>query len=141
AVSTKRRPRKKAAGAASAPAVATEPPSRGTLPLPEKAQYVPLAKPPVRKLAKDLGIDLRTIVPGDNGVITREDVRRAASGATEAPAAVNGAPVAVESRERRVPIKGVRRMTARAMVSSAFTAPHVTEFLTVDVTQMMQLRQ
>ena len=95
--------------------------------------YVPLAKPPVRKLAKDLGIDLTGLTgSGPNGVITREDVEQAA-----APA-----PVAVASgaRERRVPVKGVRKATAQAMVDSAFTAPHVTEFLTIDVTPMMELR-
>ncbi|MQA10003.1 MAG: 2-oxo acid dehydrogenase subunit E2 [Pseudonocardiaceae bacterium] len=95
---------------------------------------VPLAKPPVRKLAKDLGIDLRTVTgSGSGGVITREDVRHAANGAQ---------PVTVRTgeRERRVPIRGVRKATAQAMVHSAFSAPHVTEFLTVDVTPMMELR-
>src|SRR5690606_7757969 len=154
--SSKRRRRKKTAGAGAttatdaapsrpqeattaAPAAAS---ASGTLPVPQ-AQYVPLAKPPVRKLAKDLGIDLRTIVPSSGDVITRDAVQRAAAGAktAEAPAGVNGTPVSVGARERRVPIKGVRRMTAEAMVSSAFTAPHGTEFLTVDVTAMMQLRE
>ncbi len=41
--------------------------------------------------------------------------------------------------ETRIPIKGVRKHTAAAMVASAFTAPHVTEFLTVDVTPTMEL--
>ncbi|MBY8851674.1 2-oxo acid dehydrogenase subunit E2, partial [Saccharothrix sp. MB29] len=71
------------------------------------------------------------------GVITREDVERAVA---PAPAATPAAAVATGSRERRVPIKGVRKATAQAMVDSAFTAPHVTEFLTVDVTPMMELR-
>ncbi|NUT53554.1 MAG: 2-oxo acid dehydrogenase subunit E2 [Saccharothrix sp.] len=99
--------------------------------------YVPLAKPPVRKLAKDLGVDLYALSgSGPDGVITREDVEQAvASPTTTAPAAVDSG-----SRERRVPIKGVRKATAQAMVGSAFTAPHVTEFLTVDVTPMMELR-
>jgi len=44
-------------------------------------------------------------------------------------------------RETRVPVKGVRRATAQAMVASAFTAPHVTEFVTVDVTRTMKLVQ
>ncbi|GLY99262.1 dihydrolipoamide acetyltransferase family protein [Actinoplanes sp. NBRC 103695] len=85
-----------------------------------------LAKPPVRKLAKDLGIDLATLAgSGPSGSVTRDDVLSAT------------APAAVESgaREQRIPIKGVRKLTAANMVASAFTAPHVTEFLTVDVTR------
>ncbi|SIO85776.1 dihydrolipoamide acetyltransferase family protein [Nocardiopsis sp. JB363] len=107
----------------------------------------PLAKPPVRKLAKDLGLDLATVTPtGKGGVVTREDVRTAAEApqvpATEEPAATS-APEATpasdrSARERRVPIKGVRKHTAAAMVNSAFTAPHVTEFLQVDVTKTMK---
>jgi 2-oxoisovalerate dehydrogenase E2 component (dihydrolipoyl transacylase) len=100
-----------------------------------------LAKPPVRKLAKDLGVDLTTVTPtGDGGVVTRSDVEQAAAGGP-APAAA-GAPAYVPApgqRETRVPVKGVRRMTAQAMVSSAFTAPHVTEWVTVDVTRTMEL--
>ena len=114
---------------AAAPVIAPEPE-----PVVVAGGYVPLAKPPVRKLAKELGIDLAALAgSGPGGVITREDVEQAS-----APAA---APVAVASRgERRVPIKGVRKATAQAMVDSAFTAPHVTEFLTIDVTPMMELR-
>jgi len=132
---TKRRARKDApAPAAAAPEAATA--EHAT---PSTSDYVPLAKPPVRKLAKDLGIDLRTVIGhGSGGVVTREDVERAANGAA-APEEEAPAP-ARERGERRVPIKGVRRATAEAMVSSAFTAPHVTEFLTIDVTPMMELR-
>ncbi|MDH6580153.1 dihydrolipoamide acetyltransferase family protein [Kitasatospora sp. MAP5-34] len=109
----------------------------------------PLAKPPVRKLAKDLGIDLRAVTPtGPDGVITREDVHAAVAPAApavvEAPVVV--APVAAEAQpvlsgagDVRVPVKGVRKMTAQAMVASAFTAPHVTEFVQVDVTRTMKL--
>jgi pyruvate dehydrogenase E2 component (dihydrolipoamide acetyltransferase) len=101
----------------------------------------PLAKPPVRKLAKDLGVDL-TLLQGSGvgGVITRADVETAAS----SPAAVSDSPavtVAAAVGDERIPVKGVRKHTAAAMVASAFTAPHVTEFLTVDVTRMMKLRQ
>ncbi|KFG07217.1 MULTISPECIES: dihydrolipoamide acetyltransferase family protein [Streptomyces] len=116
----------------------------------------PLAKPPVRKLAKDLGVDLATITPsGPDGVITREDVHAAvappkapepvaqAPVAPAAPAASVAAPAPVASydgaRETRIPVKGVRKATAAAMVGSAFTAPHVTEFVTVDVTRTMKL--
>ncbi|MBC9714290.1 2-oxo acid dehydrogenase subunit E2 [Streptomyces sp. TRM66268-LWL] len=110
----------------------------------------PLAKPPVRKLAKDLGVDLATVTPsGPDGIITREDVHAAVAPAPEAapvsrettpaaPAPVQAAPVA-GARETRIPVKGVRKATAAAMVGSAFTAPHVTEFVTVDVTRTMKL--
>jgi 2-oxoisovalerate dehydrogenase E2 component (dihydrolipoyl transacylase) len=105
-------------------------------------EYVPLAKPPVRKLAKDLGVDLRALAgSGPSGVITREDVHRAVTApAGPEPVVQPAAGYDPATRERRVPIRGVRKATAAAMVSSAFTAPHVTEFLTVDVTPMMQLR-
>ena len=106
--------------------------------------YVPLAKPPVRKLARELGVDLRTLAgSGPSGVITREDVNRAATSAEpERPELTEAVPAAYDpaTRERRVPIRGVRKATAAAMVASAFTAPHVTEFLAVDVTPMMELR-
>lgn len=109
----------------------------------------PRSTPPVRKLAKDLGVELAA-VPGSgaHGLITREDVRNFA-GAGAAPAAdrhlsaVADAPAgraaAGGGREVRTPIKGVRKFTAAAMVASAFTAPHATEFLTVDVTPTMEL--
>jgi 2-oxoisovalerate dehydrogenase E2 component (dihydrolipoyl transacylase) len=90
-----------------------------------------LAKPPVRKLAKDLGVDLRSVTPsGSEGVVTREDVMSAASGRTVAQPA---------AREKRIPIRSVRKATAQAMVTSAFTAPHVSEFLTIDVTRTIKL--
>ena len=107
-----------------------------------------LAKPPVRKLAKDLGVDITTLTPsGPHGTVSREDVQAAASGGT-AVASVEPArsvePVETRSfapgeRETREPIKGVRKMMAQAMVDSAFTAPHVTEWVTVDATRTMKL--
>ena len=107
---------------------------------------VPLAKPLVRKLARDLGVDLRTVTPsGAGGVITRDDVHSHAAGpelqqghlhATSLP---DGG-LAATGGVRREPIRGVRKHTAAAMVSSAFTAPHVTEFLAVDITATMALR-
>ncbi|MGH4014299.1 MAG: dihydrolipoamide acetyltransferase family protein [Pseudonocardiaceae bacterium] len=112
--------------------------------VPAEDALVPQAKPPVRKLARELGIDLRT-VPGSgaDGVITREDVQRAAHPAHPVPAGVNGTGstgTGSRGRLRREPIRGVRKATAAAMVASAFTAPHVTEFLSLDVTPMMELR-
>jgi pyruvate dehydrogenase E2 component (dihydrolipoamide acetyltransferase) len=100
-----------------------------------------LAKPPVRKLARDLGVDLRVIGgSGPDGMVTRSDVRAAAAGGPASLGAVAPAPeFDPATREQRVPIKGVRKITAEAMVASAFTAPHVTEFITVDVTPTMDL--
>jgi 2-oxoisovalerate dehydrogenase E2 component (dihydrolipoyl transacylase) len=99
-----------------------------------------LAKPPVRKLAKDLGIDLRSVTPtGPNGTITRGDVEGFTSGAaTSAAAPAAGAVLRSGERETREPIKGVRKMMGQAMVNSAFTLPHVTEWITVDVTKTMR---
>jgi pyruvate dehydrogenase E2 component (dihydrolipoamide acetyltransferase) len=97
-----------------------------------------LAKPPVRKLAKDLGVDLTSLTPsGDGGVITRADVEAAAEAGSEVSIGI--APVRpAQDREWREPIKGVRKMMGQAMVQSAFTAPHVTEWVTVDVTATTQ---
>ncbi|MFE3662673.1 dihydrolipoamide acetyltransferase family protein [Streptomyces sp. NPDC059164] len=152
--STKRRPRKGAApapeAAAAAAAVQAELNGHGAPAAePGAPSARPLAKPPVRKLAKDLGIDLATVVPtGKDGIITREDVHAAAAPA-EAPAAAPAAPAVTDAeapavvsdsaRETRIPVKGVRKAIAQAMVGSAFTAPHVTEFVTVDVTRTMKL--
>ncbi len=132
-----RRPRKQAAGAAtSMPIRAAEP-----------ADVHVLAKPPVRKLARDLGVDLRGVGgSGPNGTVTRADVQAAAG----AGGAVGAAPAYAASararpdfdpatREQRIAIKGVRKATAAAMVQSAFTAPHVTEWVTVDLTETMNL--
>ena len=109
----------------------------------------PRSTPPVRKLAKDLGVSLEAVTgTGDHGLITRDDVRNfvgggdlpaAAQELAGAQAAAPGSGQAQAARETRTPIKGVRKFTAAAMVSSAFTAPHVTEFLTIDVTPTMEL--
>ncbi|HET7760927.1 MAG TPA: dihydrolipoamide acetyltransferase family protein [Phycicoccus sp.] len=151
----KRRPRKQAAPAVAAPA--PTPQAAPAAPAPVSAPPAPavardggtmtgervraLAKPPVRKLAKDLGVDLGSITPtGAGGVVTRADVEAAAVGPEPAVAATPAASTAWGDRgETRVPVKGVRRMTAQAMVASAFTAPHVTEWVTVDVTATMDL--
>ena len=110
------------------------------------------SKPPVRKLARDLGVDLNSVSPtGPGSLITREDVL-AASAQTEAqPLAtyasdadapwLDSGRVSADGRQTRVPVKSVRRRTAEAMVASAFSAPHVTVFHTVDVTKTMRLVQ
>jgi pyruvate dehydrogenase E2 component (dihydrolipoamide acetyltransferase) len=110
----------------------------------------PRSTPPVRKFAKQLGIDLTLVeATGASGVITRADVEAYAArvGAVVAepvaaePVEAFEPPRPAETRERttRTPIRGVRRLTADAMVRSAFSAPHVTTFLTVDVTATSEL--
>jgi pyruvate dehydrogenase E2 component (dihydrolipoamide acetyltransferase) len=102
----------------------------------------PRSTPPVRKLARDLGVELDAVTgTGEHGLITRADVEAAAAGAGAAIgfSAVAEPEPATGMPETRIPIKGVRKHTAAAMVQSAFTAPHVTEFLTVDVTATMDL--
>ncbi|MFF2406222.1 dihydrolipoamide acetyltransferase family protein [Streptomyces sp. NPDC058092] len=147
--STKRRARKGAAAPAPAAAAAIQGELNGHGAVAVRESR-PLAKPPVRKLAKDLGIDLATVVPtGEGGIITRDDVHAAATPvpaqaqAPVIPAPVQGAPApeapVAGARETRIPVKGVRKAIAQAMVGSAFTAPHVTEFVTVDVTRTMKL--
>lgn len=129
-------------GAAVEPVTAVEPVAERQ---PAAERERPRSTPPVRKLARDLGIDLGLIRgTGPGGLITRSDVQDFAAGSQPQPegevtppeaSAVAGSP----GRETRTPIKGVRKFTAAAMVQSAFTAPHVTEFLTVDVTPTMEL--
>ncbi|MGX1669864.1 dihydrolipoamide acetyltransferase family protein [Streptomyces sp. NPDC055400] len=149
--STKRRPRK--GDVVAAPAAVTQPAPSPEPEAPAKENGRPLAKPPVRKLAKDLGVDLSQVSPsGPDGIITREDVHAAVAPAPEPvvtqaqvlaqpqePGAAAPAVVQDGVRETRIPVKGVRKATAAAMVGSAFTAPHVTEFVTVDVTRTMKL--
>ena len=118
------------------------------------------AAPPVRKYAKDKGVDLTQVTPTrEDGVVTRADVDAYLAGAGPAATPAQPAPAAQAApapqadgtayqrpvldrtgpREERVDVKGVRKMTAQAMVGSAFSAPHVTEFITVDVTRTMEL--
>jgi 2-oxoisovalerate dehydrogenase E2 component (dihydrolipoyl transacylase) len=101
-----------------------------------------LAKPPVRKMARDLGVDLAALAgTGPNGSITRDDVQQAAAGVAIGPVPVRSVPnrtVTAVAREERIAIRGVRKHTAAAMAASAFTAPHVTEFLQIDITETMK---
>ncbi len=100
-----------------------------------------LAKPLVRRLARDLGIDLTALIPtGPKGTVSKDDVLAAAGtpvvevrGAQATSLETSGA------RETREPIKGVRKQMANAMVASAFTAPHVTEWITIDATATVEL--
>ena len=114
-----------AAGAVSAPA----------------AQLVPvteavLAKPPVRKLAKDLSVELATVIAtGPAGEVTRDDVLRQAS---QVKVFKNvQTPDWGTEREEIIPVKGMRKAIATAMVSSKFSAPHVSVFVDIDATRTM----
>ncbi|RKS86634.1 pyruvate dehydrogenase E2 component (dihydrolipoamide acetyltransferase) [Microbacterium sp. AG790] len=116
-----------------------------------------VAKPPVRKLARDLGVTLAEVTPtGPAGEVTRDDVVRHAEQASvfrniatpTAPAEreqtipVSAAPVPappVGEREEAIPVKGVRKATASGMVRSAYTAPHVSVWTDVDATRTMEL--
>jgi 2-oxoisovalerate dehydrogenase E2 component (dihydrolipoyl transacylase) len=122
-----------------------------------------VAKPPIRKLARDLGVELASVTPsGPAGEVTRDDVLRHASQASvfrnietpawgavreetipvaepAAPASAPSAPAAADSREESVPVKGVRKATASAMTSSAYSAPHVSVWTDVDATRTMEL--
>jgi pyruvate dehydrogenase E2 component (dihydrolipoamide acetyltransferase) len=113
----------------------------------------------VRRLARDLGVDLGALAgSGPEGSVTRDDVERAASASRNRSVAEDqvpggqvpegqvpdgrahaaaGSTTAAAEAEERIPVRGVRKHTAAAMVTSAFTAPHVTEFLQVDVTETM----
>jgi pyruvate dehydrogenase E2 component (dihydrolipoamide acetyltransferase) len=134
--------------AASAGPVAPLPAPGPAAPEPELRGGAVLAKPPVRKLAKDLGLDLATVPgTGPGGVVTRDDVTTAAAAASAPavesqpePAAASSGPARGQGAgDVRIPLRGVRKATAEAMVRSAFTAPHVTEWLTCDVTATMDL--
>ncbi|MBI2244724.1 MAG: 2-oxo acid dehydrogenase subunit E2, partial [Nocardioides sp.] len=119
-------------------------PATAAAPLDAPAAVRTLAKPPVRKLAKDLGVDLATLTPsGPNGTVSREDVEAAAGSDAvlggRVAAGERGGVSRPSEREWREPIKGVRKMMGQAMVQSAFTLPHVTEWVTVDVTATMEL--
>jgi pyruvate dehydrogenase E2 component (dihydrolipoamide acetyltransferase) len=180
---SKRRPRRgtgrhgdEAGASARRPSAPTAPPPAPVQPAPSAAPprqrddvadsraAKVLAKPPVRKLARDLGVDLGAVTPtGPGGTISRSDVESFASGSSSAARAgepigqahgeyadqsspspspaLEVSEVAAGGRETRVPVKGVRKMTAQAMVASAFTAPHVTEWMTVDVTKTMKMVQ
>ncbi len=121
-----------APAAVPAPAAAARPSS-----VPAAAASPIIAKPPIRKLAKDLGVDLAEVIAtGLAGEITRDDVIRQASQASVFRNIET--PEWGDQREERIPVKGVRKAIATAMVQSAFTAPHVSIFTDVDATRTME---
>lgn len=97
-----------------------------------------IAKPPIRKLAKDLGVALSELVgTGPGGEILREDVLRAT--ARDGLFREASQPQHLEEREQRFPVRGVRKLIAENMVASKFSAPHVSVFVEVDATRTMEL--
>ncbi|WP_156253467.1 dihydrolipoamide acetyltransferase family protein [Pseudactinotalea terrae] len=128
------------------PAVAAPEPASPSEAAPSSAV---LAKPPVRKLAKDLGVDLSRLKgTGPGGIVTREDVNAAVENEQPERLVVypgddrpwlDGGTVSADGRTTRVPVRSVRRRTAEAMVASAFSAPHVTVITATDVTKTMKL--
>ncbi|MGM0930603.1 MAG: 2-oxo acid dehydrogenase subunit E2 [Actinomycetota bacterium] len=105
-----------------------------------------LAKPPVRKAAKDLGINLADITPtGKGGEVTKQDLLsyQAQREAEQAAAPTFWTPRKglLDNRIERIPVKGVRKATAKAMVESAFSAPHVSIFVDVDASRTMEFVQ
>ena len=96
-----------------------------------------IAKPPIRKLAKDLGVDLTEVVgTGIAGEILRDDVVRQASQASLFRNITT--PELPVAREERIPLKGVRKQIAKAMSASSNEAPHVSVFTDVDATRTME---
>lgn len=132
---------------------------------PVRASVGVVAKPPIRKLARDLNVDLADVTPsGTAGEVTREDVMKHASQASvfrnietpewgavreetipvavaDAAASAPARPAAppTDSREESIPVRGVRKATASAMTSSAYTAPHVSVWVDVDASRTMEL--
>ncbi|GAA5035909.1 dihydrolipoamide acetyltransferase family protein [Microbacterium fluvii] len=133
---------------------------------PVKSSVGVVAKPPIRKLARDLGVDLADVTPsGAAGEVTRDDVVGHASQASVfrniqtpewpqvreetipvAPQAAASAPASAAAvaeangeREETIPVRGVRKATSSAMVRSAYTAPHVSVWTDVDATRTMEL--
>ncbi|NQX12450.1 2-oxo acid dehydrogenase subunit E2 [Microbacteriaceae bacterium VKM Ac-2855] len=130
--------RRRGADAPAAPAAPARPaPSPRPASVPAAAALPVIAKPPIRKLAKDLGVDLTQVqATGLAGEVTRDDVIREASQASVFRNIQT--PEWGDSREERIPVKGVRKAIAAAMSQSAFTAPHVSVFVDVDATRTME---
>ncbi|WP_341953255.1 dihydrolipoamide acetyltransferase family protein [Salinibacterium sp. TMP30] len=129
--------RRKGAQPAKDDAAATAPSKPRPASVPASFASPIIAKPPIRKLAKDLGVELAEVVAtGLAGEMTREDVIRQASQASVFRNIET--PEWGDEREERLPVKGVRKAIAKAMVHSAFTAPHVSVFTDVDATRTME---
>jgi 2-oxoisovalerate dehydrogenase E2 component (dihydrolipoyl transacylase) len=138
-----------------APSVAASSPTPATASAATPA-LAPRCTPPVRLYAKQHGVDLTTLAgTGRDGLITRDDVERALSGAPAAAPARGPAPSgpttpshfvgrdidswSTGAKEERIPVKGVLRSMSEAMVQSAFSAPHAAVWVRLDATKTMEL--
>lgn len=129
--------RRKSVGAAAPAAVPAAAKAARPASVPAAEASAIIAKPPIRKLAKDLGVELSTVTAtGLAGEITRDDVIRDASQASVFRNIQT--PEWGTEREERIPVKGVRKAIATAMVQSAFSAPHVSVFSDVNATRTME---
>jgi pyruvate dehydrogenase E2 component (dihydrolipoamide acetyltransferase) len=156
-VATRKHRRAGRIGATSTPSIAPSPPTPASVSA-VTPSLAPRCTPPVRLYAKQHGVDLTTVAgTGRDGLITRDDVERAVSGGpVVAPTAARGpAPSGptttsrfvgrdIESwssgpKEERIPVKGVLRSMAEAMVQSAFSAPHAAVWVRLDATKTMEL--
>ena len=106
-----------------------------------------LATPAVRKLAKDLGVDLSHVkATGPGGRITENDVQAAKGGSAQSAAQSGGAhrfqPLAIPNsdHEERVPLRGVRKKIAQRLQMSKHYAPHFTYVEEIDMTGLVNLR-
>lgn len=102
-----------------------------------------MAKPPVRKVAREMGIDLAEVTAtGEDGQVTKRDLLAYAAHLREIEDGPDTfwtpASAPADRREERIPVRGVRKITAQNMVSSAFSAPHVSIFVEVDASRTME---
>jgi pyruvate dehydrogenase E2 component (dihydrolipoamide acetyltransferase) len=98
-----------------------------------------LAMPATRKLARDTGVDIRSVTgTGPDGRVTSEDVK--AHGAGGAPAARAHAPVTSMPEDVRVPFRGLRKKIGEHLAKAKQLAPHATYVEEIDVTALVALR-
>lgn len=87
--------------------------------------------PRLRRLARELGVDLAAVQgTGQNGAITEDDIREAASDTDDEPASLPS-----------IPVKGIRRTIAERMVASLHESAQLTETTWADVTALARKRE
>lgn len=102
-----------------------------------KSQGHAQAAPPVRKLAKELNVDLQNVVgTGTEGHVTKEDVVKFHGGQKHVDTPVSSLP-----GDEVAPLIGIRNLMAKRMAESKRIIPHFSYFEQVDATRLVQLRQ